>query len=217
MAYSQSFIDEHRYFNTEHGWWEDVYDDFYRVCDILGISVDDGAPSFSGFWSQGDGASWTGSYAGQTYHYADGIKVDDFTFETAVTKIREHAPGDTTLHEIADALCHLNRLYGAVVATVHRRYYGGNYVHSNTMTLHEWEYYYDGDHDKDEIDPVILEHIEETLMAQFKALADWFYDQLETEYDHLTSDEAVVESLEANEIEEETDDEEEEEDDFAMA
>jgi hypothetical protein len=46
------------------------------------------------------------------------------------------------------------------------------------------------------------------LVQLFKDLANWLYRQLETEYEYLTSDEAVVESLEANEIEEEKEEDE---------
>jgi hypothetical protein len=55
------------------------------------------------------------------------------------------------------------------------------------------------------MDDLILDHIEETLLDVFKALADWLYRSLEREHDYLTSDEAVIDTLEANEIEEEQD------------
>ena len=72
--------------------WEFVYEDAAEVADILGIDLRQRRvqlmggghryePSiyFSGFWSQGDGACFEG-----TYRYAKG----------ATKKIREYAPQD---------------------------------------------------------------------------------------------------------------------------
>jgi len=69
------------------------------------------------------------------------------------------------------------------------------------MYVNEWEYI-DEEIGFDGVDDAIAELIEETLLAQFRALADWLYRYLEKEHDHLTSDEAVIDTLEANEIEE---------------
>jgi hypothetical protein len=45
-------------------------------------------------------------------------------------------------------------------------------------------------------------YIEETLNAQFRALACWLYETLEAGYDYQTSDEAVAEALTSNDIKE---------------
>lgn len=87
---------------TESNHWEFVFDDAARVADILGIDLRqrpvklmngstryDPCIYFSGFWSQGDGACFEG-----TYRYAKG----------AAKKIREYAPQDERLHRIADEL-----------------------------------------------------------------------------------------------------------------
>ena len=202
QKYSEEFIEKHRHINVDHEWWDAVYEDFNRVCEILGIELDKREPSFSGFWSQGDGASWTGRYR------ANGLNLDTSSgyvaiYDQAPAKMREYAPLDETLHSIADELCLLGRIYHPVYAKIERPY-GGNYVHSNTMYVTEWEYY-DEEIGFEGVDTEIAHHIEETLIAQFRALADWLYEQLEDEYDHLTSDEVVIETLEANEIEEDED------------
>jgi hypothetical protein len=69
------------------------------------------------------------------------------------------------------------------------------------MTIDCWEYL-DEEIDMDDVASEIQDHIEETLTDLFRDLADWLYKALETEYYHLTSDEAVIEALEANDIEE---------------
>jgi hypothetical protein len=58
--YSEAFINKHRDFNVNHDWWDSTYDDFRQICEILGVDPNtrrDPDVRFSGFWSQGDGAS----------------------------------------------------------------------------------------------------------------------------------------------------------------
>ena len=201
MTYSESFIDTHRDINLHDCWWHDtVYEDFRQICTILGIELDTGEPSFSGFWSQGDGASWTGRYLAQTVctYPARGMIP---TYDLAPAKIREYC-NDEELHRIADELCLLARIYGPTYAIVRR--HSHHYVHSNTMCVSEWEYY-DDEIDMDDVDEKIIDHVEEALLHAFQALADWLYRSLEREHDYLTSDEAVIDTLEANEIEEDQD------------
>jgi len=189
MTYSAAFLAAHRDINANYDWWDSIYDDFSSVCDILGIALDQNEPCFSGFCSQGDGASWTGQYVARN-HVA--------TYDTAPVAIREYAPHDETLHTIADELCLLARIYRPVWASVTR--HSTHYVHDMTMSVGEWDYL--DDVSVDDVDFVILEHIEETLKAQFRALACWLYKKLEAEHDYQTSDEAVVEALIANETKE---------------
>lgn len=203
QKYSQAFLDENREFNVHHEWWDSVYDDFTEICNILGIELHAKEPCFSGFWSQGDGASWAGAYRPKGHGYAGLAPV--YFYDTAPAKMREHAPQDEALHEAADRLCLLNRIYGPLFATVGRG--PSHYVHDHTMQISEWEYY---DEERNEDVPEeIAEHIEAELLDVFRDLACWLYKTLEAEYDHLTSDEAVAESLEANEIEEEKEEDEE--------
>src|SRR5208283_2745514 len=105
-------------------WWDSVYDDFERICPILGVTlatttvrlIGGGTRQkpciwFSGFWSQGDGACFEGRYG-----YA----------KDAPRKIRDHAPKDGELHRIADALQVIQRrnFYQLHATVTHRdRYY----------------------------------------------------------------------------------------------
>ena len=90
----------------EHGlhdeWYDFVYEEFGTICRILGVTLatttvrlnGGGTPEtpqifWSGFSSQGDGASFAGAYS-----YARG----------AARAIRAHAPHDPELHRIVDAL-----------------------------------------------------------------------------------------------------------------
>jgi hypothetical protein len=188
QQYSAEFINTHRNINANYDWWDCAYDNFSSVCDILGIALDKNEPCFSGFSSQGDGASWEGQYVARN-HVA--------TYDTAPVAIREYAPHDEVLHSIADELCLLARIYGPVWARVTRR--SAQYVHDMTMHVGEWDYL---DADMNDVHEDIQMYVEETLTTQFRALACWLYETLEAEYDYQTSDEAVVEALIANEINE---------------
>lgn len=44
--------------NTNCEWYDFIFDDFMVKCENLGITVNYNDISFSGFWSQGDGASF---------------------------------------------------------------------------------------------------------------------------------------------------------------
>ena len=54
-------LEKFRHINVEWEWYEPVYDGFEELASEYGIEVDD--INFSGFYSQGDGASFTGEIA----------------------------------------------------------------------------------------------------------------------------------------------------------
>ena len=161
--------------------WESLFEDAVQAADILGIYIDhrrgsrEHAIYFRGFWSQGDGACFEGAY-----RYAKG----------ATKKIREYAPQDTELHRIADELQDIQRRnFYKLYATMHHH---GYYSHSSCMSVsveHKDDPYRDIGDAEDDIT---------RLMRDF---ADWIYDQLEKEYEYQCSDEAVEESIIANEYE----------------
>ena len=112
-------------------WWDSVYDDFERICPILGVTLattpvrlmgggtrQKPCISFSGFWSQGDGACFEGRYA-----YAP----------RASRRIRDYAPQDTELHRIADALQALQRPNFYQLTASFRQ--TGRYSHAYAMTF----------------------------------------------------------------------------------
>ena len=168
-------------------WWDAVYDDFERVCDILGVSLKTRSVRlmgggtrlkpciwFSGFSSQGDGASFEA-----TAQHAKG----------AAREIRAYAPKDQALHSIADSLQAAQRqnFYRLSADVTHR----GRYYHEYCMTI-------DVSRDSPTGQPP-TEGSEETVVEALRDLARWLYRQLEAEYDHLTSDEAIEEGIIVNE------------------
>jgi len=168
-------------------WWDAVYDDFERVCEILGIRLKTkpvrlmGGGTrqkpciwFSGFWSQGDGASYESFWS-----HAKG----------STKRIRAYAPQDATLHCIADRLQAVQRqnFYQLCAEASH----GGRYYHEYSMTVEVTRDSPTGQEPTSDS--------EDTVTEALRDLARWLYRQLEAEHDHLTSDDAMEDGIIANE------------------
>lgn len=150
----------------DYEWWDSVYDDAKRAGKILGLEVDE--IFFSGFWSQGDGASFTGSYRYK---------------QRSALGIAAYAPQDAELQRIARALQELQRRhFYRLRATV--RAGRGHYVNVDAEdSENPYRNIRDAEGDLRE------------LMADFAA---WIYKNLEDEYEYLTSDEVMIDSIDAN-------------------
>ena len=165
----------------DYDWWDSVYEQADTAAKHLGIDIDrkgkhTPAIYFSGFWSQGDGACFEG-----TYRYKKGWRK---------ALCAEFGQGDTLneLLSIGQALQETQaRQFYKLEAVCRQR---GYYQHSGCMNVevtHADSMYRDvGDAEDD---------IRDTL----RSFADWIYDCLESEHDWLTSDEQVDESIRANE------------------
>lgn len=170
----------------DHDWYDAVYEDFQRIAGILGICLRTRAsrllgggtresPSiwFTGFWSQGDGAAWEGSYAFN---------------KGASSAIRSYAPRDQELHRIADALLAIQRRnFYQLQADVRHR---GNYYHAFTMDIAVMR--------ESPVGQDLTEDAESAVTELLRDLARWLYRQLEQEFEYLSSDAVVDEAVLAN-------------------
>lgn len=170
----------------DYDWYDAVYEDFQRIAEILGIrfktrtarlmgggSRQEPCIWFRGFWSQGDGACWEGFYS-----YC----------KNASAEIRAYAPRDETLHGIADALQAIQRrnFYQLRAEVGHR----GHYYHEYGMAI-----------SVERASPVSQEmtgDAEDVIVEALRDLARWLYRQLEHEYNYLSSDGVVDETILAN-------------------
>ena len=158
--------DWYRQNGMDYEWWDGVYADAKQVADIIGIDIDD--IRFSGFSSQGDGASFVGSY-----RYKKG----------ALKAIKEYAPNDDELHHIAKELQTIQkRNFYALWASV---YFNGCYCHSGTMSasVEDKRNQYGQCSNADD---------ETELQDVLRCFADWIYSQLEKEYEGLCLDDAIA-------------------------
>lgn len=168
----QEVLDSCRDFNTDYGWHEFIYDDAQAVFEILGFDFQDKQRFyFSGFCSQGDGAC----IALAKYSYNKGM----------VKQIKEYAPQDTELHEIAQRLQRLQA--GAFYTITADIRHSGRYHHERAMSI-------DSECERGSFAESDFKDIVSDLCL-------WLYKQLETEYDWLTSDESIKETIILNEYE----------------
>ena len=170
----------------DHEWCDFVFEEFETICRILGVTLRTspvrlmGAGTrqkphvfFTGFWSQGDGACFEGSFS-----HARG----------AAKAIRAHAPKDEELHRIADALHAVQRRnFYQLHCSIRQR---GRYCHEYTMAIEverdspTWQPPTDG--------------VEDSVIEALRDLARWLYRQLQREYEHQTSDAVVDETIAVN-------------------
>jgi hypothetical protein len=148
-------------------WWDSTVDDAKRMGAILGIEATD--IFFSGFWSQGDGACFVG-----TYSYKPQSR----------NIIRTEAPEDTELHKIADTLFRIQRRnFYRLTAAV--RKFGNYYSHENSVTV--------------DVDDTATPEDKDAIADALRDFMRWIYKQLRTEYEYRTSEEQLTEMADANE------------------
>ena len=168
-------------------WYDFVYEDFETICRILGVTLATSPVRlygggtrekpqifWTGFWNQGDGASFAGQYS-----HAKG----------AHRAIRAHAPKDTQLHRIADELQAVQRRnFWQVHASTRQQ---DRYCHEYTMAI-------EVERDSPTWQPP-TNGAEDTVIEALRDLARWLYRQLRSEYEHQTSDDTVDEIVAVNE------------------
>lgn len=163
-------------------WWDCVYEQAVTAAKALGIELDTknkgSSPAiyFSGFCSQGDGACFEG-----TWRYKKG-------WRSAL--LHEFGPGESlnTLLDIGQQLTAATspHFYKLIAVCTHR----GHYYHSGCMQV---EVEHDDDRYRD------IGNAEGDVTQLLRDFADWIYERLEEEDEHLNSDETVDENIVANE------------------
>lgn len=170
----EKVIEKYYDWNVSYDWWDTVYDDTKEIASLMGIDIKD--ISFSGFYSQGDGACFIGHYEYK---------------KESVKNVKSYAPTDTELHEIVENLyLEQKKHFYAIYATIEST---GRYFNQSIDVEKDQAYDFEGNYDGSVI---------KQLLNEF---AGWIYNRLEKEFEYLTSEEAIKESIEANEMEFEID------------
>lgn len=167
-------IDENRYSIVElDDWWEYVYDNFKTDMAQAGYDVTD--IRFSGFYSQGDGASFEANIP--VYEYLKANKL--------ANKYR-------TLYKFAKE---------GLVDEIQVMYKTDHYAHEHTMSVYDNSLSFSVDFEtpkqQDKYEDQLyrlVERIEEEIVEKAKKL----YKDLRNEYEILTSEDAVAEDLANN-------------------
>lgn len=192
---------------TDHNWWEYIYEMWKQALEQVGFT--DADISFSGFWSSGDGASFTSGLDCEkllTFFStdiepkncidSDGKGGKNF-LPYVVQKLVARGHGKTYNKRFADLLLVAECFSGRVT----RDRYGGNYVHWNTCsTVIEYDPHQDETVQQlvdiciDDFVPEFEKAVEELR----KDLCRVIYRELEAEHEYRTADEQLIEDSEAN-------------------
>lgn len=180
---SSDLIEKHRTINVNHDdWYEFVYESFRERMEKQGITVDE--IMFSGFWSQGDGATFNGC-------------INPLRF------LRKHFPKDYPM------LRKVVGLGGRVhLAWKHSGHYYHEYSNSFNLDVEGFEYLIVKPTDFHEqvvasLDNKLQEELdtfEDDAVPLIRGYMKQLYRELQKEYDYLTSDEVVSETIIANEL-----------------
>lgn len=169
----------------DNSWSEGVISDADQIATLMGIDIKrrtfktmgGGTGSepciyWSGFWSQGDGASFEG-----TYSYTKG----------AAKAVRDYAPKDAELARIAAALQAAQRkCFYTLSASITT---SGHYSHANTMRA------------ECEAERGNADDVADDVIEALRDFANWIYGQLEKAYYWQNADAQVDENIECNEYE----------------
>lgn len=195
-------IERNRDINVYDDWHDFMIDDFHQNLAEDGVEVGD--VNYSGFYSQGDGASFTGEVTDMKHFLVKTLGMKQFSdeeLEDLPEDIKEKVQGFIDTLTIS-----FNRK--------NSRYYHENSCEANTWSEIVRSSYYEDDYPEDKIyltnrvlvgDPIVFMDLAQEEDKIDQAAEDWrldkcrkLYRDLEKEYDYLRSDEAVAESLETN-------------------
>jgi hypothetical protein len=203
------------YTNVDSDWW--YFEDFNDIAKKLGFSINNEGDDifFSGFSSQGDGACFNASFIGRNNHKA---------------LIAEHAPNDERLIGFGEYLDNayntlVNGLVNQLVSNgvsslveeftkrvtdegfkgLHTHVVNNHYSHENTRKITGWmddlcADYIDNEVYSGDCYDLIKDYIADVESVRY-SLCKWLYKSLNDEYDYLTSDEAIKETILANDYE----------------
>jgi hypothetical protein len=193
---------------TESEWYDYIYELWKDALEQIGFNKPELA--HRGFWSQGDGASFTCAsidlekmvkFLATKIRPSNRIGVikgtnppeEDFR-PYLVKKIggKVHRPDYRRL--LKTIICDVDHSpMDSITGRVKRDNYGGNYLHESTCSV-EWDFLVDL---PDNL-TVLFESFEKDVEQLRYDLCKAFYSSLEDEYESVTEDEALAETSEGN-------------------
>lgn len=180
-AAKQKAIDKLRYINVDcFEWYEFIFQDFREQAAKKGLNIKYNEIQFSGFYCQGDGASFTCN----DIDIEKLLKILNITFKSEVLK-------KIFCDNVSIGIRRINNHYS-------HKYTVSCYCDYTELTYRSIirDYIYT------RIDNYLYnksQELEEKLEALKNKLCNTLYDELEKEYDYQTSNEAVTEAILANE------------------
>lgn len=173
-------LELHHHTNVDHGWWEDEYEYLKTEMSAVGYDIDE--ICFSGFWSQGDGASWIGK-----------INVLNWLLST-----------DDAKERFKDVVAYLEAINENECNVMVSRS-SSSYCHENTMVFdHDLNEVIEDLPEAMNVSVFMItdmERLMRELECSAKDVARTIYSTLEKTYYSLVSDENVGNTVQINEYE----------------
>ena len=193
-------IDNLRDINVDYDWWEYTID-YYK--DLLASAGFENADiAFSGFWSQGDGASFTADCDAQKI-----LNSMFFENEGQISWLIKKGLHEKAMEEIKrwNLWFTMAENHGSIHFSINRN--SSRYSHENTISPDveiDGDYQDSGEWKSGVWNSVFMSKVNwEALQSMFEEYArEWcrkIYKGLEAEYEYLTSEETVKETILANE------------------
>ena len=157
----------------DYEWYSFADEDFKMILELIGFYQIE--TRFSGFYSQGDGASFKAKYSNEKY---------------ITKKVKSCVLANDELNQIISNFQDIKKSLGNKAKDLEfeiRFDYHHHYCHSNTMGINDISDF--------------AEDFEDDILQCCKDLADWYYKTLDYEHEFLNSDKSIAEHLIANEYE----------------
>ena len=197
MDIDRALCDTHRDINVQDGWWDYAYETFLAELDGIGISACDEDICFSGFYCQGDGASFEGRVRDwrkllTAMGYGDKAALIEY-FEMADTHCRIYRRGHLYVHQFT--MCLELDNFPEFPSDEYFSMSGFNLL-AEGCGLSEFKrgVMYEL------LRPYSSDALEQELLEFVRGKAGELYVSLREEYEYLTSDEQVWESIVANDL-----------------
>jgi len=196
----ENALENNRDINVDYDGWEDGVTEGFKE-DMREIGIDDIEISFSGFYSQGDGASFTSEDIDTRKLFnAVGIKSND-ALNMEVDDERSRGE-NKDFYDLLDTMEDVGQLERnrikpeEIRVTIERT--DSRHVHFNTVraNVEIWE-----EPDGWEEPYGFIDELEDKVTEYIRGICKDLYRDLEKEYDDLTSDESVKETLISNDYE----------------
>lgn len=209
MEMDRELLDQYRYINVEydhgwytydHGWYTPIYDQYIGRLSDIGLEVGDF--EFSGFYSQGDGASFTGTVVNWTALFT-AMGDSPHTHKVIVYYLQEAANG--VLERMSSRYSHENTVQFSLKFSLYDELSTPlvPWRCENRQTIKEI-FDVQSDARADAIIAIItsydLNKLERDIQDYFRGIMKELYYDLYKEYDNLTSDEVVWDTIVANEL-----------------
>lgn len=174
--------------NTDYQWWDFVYEDFQTLAEYFGFTVDLERSFFTLNYSQGDGSSYTA--------YVDPCKLiaclkGETWKKHAPKEVLSFYPVTRNIERVCKLIASGKIDFSANIEPANRE--------TSVRVNCEWSFTSDYAHNNLENIENACNELNELIESTAKTLNKWFHRSLRNQCDYLSSDEAIIETINANE------------------